>query len=67
MNAGYSSGWCSESFGVELTSREITCRGNGAPHCRFVMAHPSRIDAYVEAYFDGHPELRPGLAARAAH
>lgn len=26
MNAGYSSGWCSESFELDLTSVELTCR-----------------------------------------
>lgn len=57
MNAGYSSGWCTESFGVELMAREILCRGRGDAHCRFIMSHPSRIDAFIERYRMSHPEL----------
>ncbi len=47
MNAGYSSGWCSESFGVPLVAAEVTCRARGDDQCRFVMAPPSRIEARV--------------------
>ena len=47
MNAGYSSGWCSESFGLELVSAEITCRARGDERCRFVMAPTTRIEARV--------------------
>jgi two-component system cell cycle sensor histidine kinase/response regulator CckA len=50
MNAGYSSGWCEESFGVTLVAAEVLCRAKGDPVCRFLMAHPSRIDAHVERY-----------------
>lgn len=59
MNAGYSSGWCEESFGVTLTAREILCRGMGAPCCRFIMAPPERMDDHIEEYKKGHPELFP--------
>lgn len=48
MNAGYSSGWCEESFGIPLTSIEITCRGKGDDKCTFIMAHPNKIEAYLE-------------------
>jgi two-component system cell cycle sensor histidine kinase/response regulator CckA len=58
MNAGYSSGWCEESFGVELTAREIACRARGDEFCRFVMAHPSRVDGFIQDYLERHPELR---------
>jgi predicted hydrocarbon binding protein len=44
MNSGYSSGWCQESFGVELKAEELTCRAMGHPKCVFVMAHPKRFD-----------------------
>ena len=54
MNAGYSSGWCEQSFGIELTAREISCRAVGHTHCRFIMSHPSRIDEFVQAYKDKH-------------
>ena len=47
MNAGYSSGWCSESFGLPLVAAEITCRARGDASCRFVMAPPSRIEGRV--------------------
>jgi two-component system cell cycle sensor histidine kinase/response regulator CckA len=57
MNAGYSSGWCEESFGVELTAHEIACRAKGDEFCRFIMAHPSRIDEFVRKYLDEHKEL----------
>jgi predicted hydrocarbon binding protein len=50
MNAGYSSGWCSESFGLQLTAREITCRARGDERCRFIMAVPSRIEEFIDRY-----------------
>ncbi len=50
MNAGYSSGWCSESFGLKLTSREISCRARGDEWCRFIMAPPHKLDAHIAAY-----------------
>ncbi len=60
MNAGYSSGWCEESFSVELTAKEILCRARGDDFCRFIMAPPSRMDGYVDEYFNEHPEfMRP--------
>jgi two-component sensor histidine kinase len=49
MNAGYSSGWCEESFGISLTSVEITCRAKGDEKCTFIMAPPHRIDGYVKS------------------
>ena len=59
MNAGYSSGWCEESFGLRLVASEILCRANGDEHCRFIMATPERIEARVEAYLKSRPELSP--------
>ncbi len=50
MNAGYSSGWCEESFGIPLVTAEIECRAKGDRHCRFIMAHPSRIKDYISDY-----------------
>ena len=47
MNAGYSSGWCEESFGIELTSVEISCRAKGDKNCTFVMAPPHKIEEYL--------------------
>jgi PAS domain S-box-containing protein len=60
MNAGYSSGWCEESFGLELVATEITCQAKGDPACRFVMAPPSRIEGRIAAYL----KKEPGLAER---
>jgi signal transduction histidine kinase len=57
MNAGYSSGWCQESFGVRLVSSEVLCRARGDEACRFIMAHPSRIEEYVERYIEDEPRL----------
>ncbi len=53
MNAGYSSGWCEESFGVTLVAAEVLCRACGDECCRFIMAHPSRIDERVRKYLAG--------------
>ena len=50
MNAGYSSGWCEESFGLPLVSAEVECTASGGEHCRFIMAPPSRIEAHLERY-----------------
>ncbi|NOQ73184.1 MAG: hypothetical protein GQ574_14350 [Crocinitomix sp.] len=48
MNAGYSSGWCEESFGIPLTSIEVTCRAKGDEKCTFIMAHPNKIEAHLK-------------------
>jgi diguanylate cyclase (GGDEF)-like protein/PAS domain S-box-containing protein len=47
MNAGYSSGWCEESFGLPLVAAEVECLAAGGEHCRFIMAPPSRIEAHL--------------------
>ena len=47
MNAGYSSGWCEQSYGIELTSVEISCRAKGDKHCTFIMAPPHKIAEYL--------------------
>lgn len=50
MSAGYSSGWCEESFGISLVAVEIECRAKGDEHCRFLMAPPASIEKYIEKY-----------------
>ena len=50
MNAGYSSGWCQVSFGVDLKAEELTCRAKGDDQCVFVMAHPKHFDAKVAEF-----------------
>ena len=57
MNAGYSSGWCEESFGVTLVAQEILCKAKGDEVCRFIMAHPSKIDGYVQEYLNENPQF----------
>jgi len=57
MNAGYSSGWCEESFGVGLVATEILCQAKGDPACRFIMAPPSRIEGHIADYLRKEPEL----------
>jgi len=57
MNAGYSSGWCEQSFSVELTAQEILCRAHGDGCCRFIMGHPKRLQGYIREYKKAHPEL----------
>ncbi len=50
MNAGYSSGWCEESFGLPLVTAEVECRAKGDRHCRFIMAPPSKIRDHIARY-----------------
>lgn len=57
MNAGYSSGWCEESFNVTLTAKEILCQAMGDPYCRFIMAHPAKIDGYIAKYKENNLDL----------
>lgn len=47
MNAGYSSGWCEQSFGLSLTAVEITCKAKGDKNCTFIMAPPHKIESYL--------------------
>ncbi|MBX7186819.1 MAG: EAL domain-containing protein [Vicinamibacteria bacterium] len=58
MNAGYSSGWCEESFGVRLVAVEVECCAAGGEHCRFIMAPPARIDEHLARF----PPRRTGGA-----
>jgi diguanylate cyclase (GGDEF)-like protein/PAS domain S-box-containing protein len=61
MNAGYSSGWCEESFGLPLVAAEVECLAAGGEHCRFIMAPPARIEEHLAAYAHAHG-LRAGSA-----
>lgn len=58
MNAGYSSGWCEESFGLRLVAVEVECCAAGGEHCRFIMAPPSRIESHLQQF----PPRRTGQA-----
>jgi PAS domain S-box-containing protein len=72
MNAGYSSGWCEESFGVTLVASEILCKAKGDDCCRFIMGHPTRIEESIRAYLHTQPDVAgrvtsfeiPGFFAR---
>jgi len=57
MNAGYSSGWCEQSFGVTLVATEILCKAKGDDCCRFVMAHPAHIEERIRAYLHQEPDV----------
>jgi predicted hydrocarbon binding protein len=49
FSAGYSAGWCSEAFGMELDAREVRCTAAGQGECRFVMSAWDRLDGYAAA------------------
>ncbi len=59
MNAGYSSGWCEESFGLPLVAVEIECMAAGGAHCRFIMAPPSRIEEHLARHRQRSSEPGP--------
>jgi CheY-like chemotaxis protein/nitrogen-specific signal transduction histidine kinase/predicted hydrocarbon binding protein len=50
MNAGYSSGWCEQSFGFPLTAVEVSCKAKGDDKCTFIMSPPHKIQKHVENY-----------------
>jgi len=52
INAGYSAGWCEESFGIPLEAREITCRAKGDDKCTFIMCHRSTMLRRLEILQD---------------
>jgi diguanylate cyclase (GGDEF)-like protein/PAS domain S-box-containing protein len=60
MNAGYSSGWCEESFGLPLVAVEIECTAAGGKHCRFIMAPPSRIEEHLARHAHKHGAVTGG-------
>ena len=47
FSAGYSAGWCSESFHLEVHAREVTCVAAGGKECRFVMCPFERLDSHA--------------------
>ena len=49
FSAGYSAGWCSEAFGLEVHAREVRCTAAGAHECRFVMSPWDRLDGHAAA------------------
>jgi PAS domain S-box-containing protein len=63
MNAGYSSGWCEESFGLPLVATEVACLARGDKACRFIMAPPHRIEGYVARYQENTAAFGPARGA----
>jgi hypothetical protein len=53
FSAGYSAGWCTHSFGIDLDAEEIECVARGDRHCRFVMAPPKRLAERIIEYQKG--------------
>lgn len=50
FSAGYSSGWCSHSFGLDLDAKEVLCIARGDKTCRFVMAPRKKLELRVGEY-----------------
>jgi len=48
FSAGYSSGWCTEAFGLELHGRELRCVAKGDAQCEFIMSPSSKLDAHEQ-------------------
>jgi hypothetical protein len=44
-SAGYSAGWCSAAFSIELHGRELRCISKGDKQCEFIMAPSEKLDA----------------------
>ena len=46
FSAGYSAGWCSDAFGIEVHGRELRCTARGDETCEFIMAPAARLDEH---------------------
>jgi hypothetical protein len=46
FSAGYSSGWCSAAFEIEVHGREIRCLARGDAACEFIMAPAHLLDGH---------------------
>lgn len=47
FSAGYSSGWCSHAFEIEVHARELRCVASGDDRCEFVMAPIHRLEEHA--------------------
>jgi predicted hydrocarbon binding protein len=47
FSAGYSAGWCSEAFGIDVHAREVRCCACGDGRCEFIMSPASRLDEHA--------------------
>ncbi|NTV53569.1 MAG: hypothetical protein HGA76_11240 [Candidatus Firestonebacteria bacterium] len=50
FSAGYSAGWCSVAYGLEVHAREIRCTAKGDAVCEFIMAPFDKLDEYEIQY-----------------
>ncbi len=48
FSAGYSAGWCSEAFQVEVHGRELRCVAMGDEKCEFIMAPAHKLDEHAK-------------------
>lgn len=46
FSAGYSAGWCSNAFKLEVHAREVQCLARGDSSCEFVMAPSKKLDEH---------------------
>ena len=46
FSAGYSAGWCSAAFSVDVHARELRCIARGDDVCEFIMAPETRLADY---------------------
>lgn len=46
FSAGYSAGWCSDAFGVDVHGREVRCAALGHDNCEFIMAPAGKLDEH---------------------
>jgi len=51
FSAGYSAGWCSAAYGIEVHAREVTCTGRGDARCEFIMAPFDKLDEHQAALY----------------
>ncbi len=47
FSAGYSAGWCSEAFGIDVHAREVRCCACGHGRCEFIMGPAHRLDEHA--------------------
>ncbi len=47
FSAGYSAGWCSEAFQLEVHARELQCTACGHGRCQFIMAPADKLDGHA--------------------
>jgi predicted hydrocarbon binding protein len=50
FSAGYSAGWCSEAYGLEVHARELSCTACGDERCEFIMAPFDKLDQFAQKY-----------------